>query len=361
VSRRSVVLYAAHYVTEELLADYAAMRDACAGRYDVVLLYDNFHGDFPDGEQAQDVDVHLVNPESIASLGYSPWPGMQPSEYGSPSGLRPGNTDFAVLDFFRARPGYDSYWRVEYDVRFSGDWRDFFDACSSSEADLLGTTLLRCEASPAWHWWASLGAPDGRLDPAKAIRGFFPVSRLTNRACALLDQKYREGWHGHIECVVPTALVHHGMRVEDIGGRGEFVPPGHEDRFYTNTPSDPCLHPGTFVFRPAFARPGSRRNTLWHPVRNDADGARWVRTCADRGLPVAQFRMGVMLAKGDGVAVDLPGAYFWHALAASRGHEPAAKWRDEVAALLTPSEMRTVEERLRHWMPTRPRSGGATA
>ena len=351
MTARAVVLYAAHYVTDALLADYAAMRESCAGQYDVVLLYDNFNGDFPDEGRAVDVDVHLLTPEAIASLGYAPWPGMKPIEYGSPSGLRPGNTDFAVLDFVRARPGYDFYWRVEYDVRFTGEWRAFFDACSASDADLLGTTLMRRDSSPPWHWWSSLGAPGGQLDPARTIRGFFPISRLSRRACILLDEKYRQGWHGHIECIVPTVLAHHDMGIEDIGGRGEFVPPGHEDRFYTNTPADACLHPGTFVFRPAMGAPGSQPHTLWHPVRNDEDGARWLRSCAERGLPVAQFRMGVMLAKGEGLPVDLPEAYFWHSLAAANGHEQAAKWRDEIAVLLTPRQVMTVDEQVKHWIP----------
>ena len=353
MSSKSVVLYTAHYVTDEILAEYDRMRQACAGGYDVVLLYDNFFDDFPDVAPDRRIDVHLVNPDAIQALGYAIWPGRERLEYTSPSGLRPGNWDFAILDYFHTHPGYSHYWRVEYDVRFTGDWGFFFDACATSDADLLGTTLLRHENSPPWFWWSSLGSPDGILDRTQEIRGFFPVARLSHRACVLLDQQYREGWCGHAECVMPTVLAHHGMSVEDIGGTGEFVPAGHDNRFYVNTASDDCLQPGTFVFRPALARPGSRRNTLWHPVRDEADHERWLRTLAQGGSPVAQFRIGVMCAKGHGISVDLPEAYFWHHLAASGGHESAAKWRDEIGKLLSPSDLTAVEERLGQWRPRR--------
>ena len=151
MSGRSVVLYAAHYVTDDILAEYARMRQECSDRYDVVLLYDNFYDDFPELTPDHGIDVHLVNPDAIQALGYATWPGMKRLEYGSPSGLRPGNTDFAILEFFRAHPGYACYWRVEYDVRFTGDWGFFFDTCATSEADLLGTTLLRRENSLYYH------------------------------------------------------------------------------------------------------------------------------------------------------------------------------------------------------------------
>jgi hypothetical protein len=357
---RPAILYTAHYLTDGLLADYTSMRESCAGEYDVVLLYDNFHDDFA-GASDDDIDVQLVNQDSIAALRYPSWPGREKLEYTSPSGLRPGNWDFAILDYFGTHPDRPYYWRVEYDVRFTGEWRAFFDVCAASDADLLGTTLLRRTGSPPWYWWSSLGCPTGALDDSRTARGFFPVARLSRRACALLDQQYRAGWHGHAECVMPTVLLHYGLTIEDIGGQGEFVAPGHEDRFYVNTPSDECLQPGTFVFRPSLASAGTRPNTLWHPVRDESDHERWMRRLAERGSPVAQFRVGVMSAKGHYGPPDLADAYFWHCLAASGGHAPAEKWRDEVEKLLNPEELAAVQERLQRWMSHPAAAGRSSA
>jgi hypothetical protein len=344
-----VILYTAHYLTKGVLGEYASMRHACAGRYDVVLLYDNFHRDFMAAGDDGEFDLHLVNPEAIAALGYPSWPGRKRLESTSPSGLRPGNWDFAILDYFRAHPDHPFYWRVEYDVRFTGNWREFFDECSASAADLLGTTLLRRRDSPPWYWWSSLGRPDGPLDESRTIRGFFPVARLSQRACALLHEQYSRGWYGHAECVMPTVLAHHGLTIEDLGGRGEFVAKGHEDRFYRNTYTDECLQPGTFVFRPARTEAGTEPNTLWHPVKDDGDHERWLRTLAERGSTVAQFTLGVICAKGAIRPVDLVESYFWHRLAAAGGHQPAVEWRDEVAKLMSPSEITMAEDRLRRW------------
>jgi hypothetical protein len=350
MTKLPVILYTAHYLTEELLAQYALMRQSCAGRYDVVLLYDNFHDDFAEVEHDLDVDVHLVEPRAIAGLLYPSWPGRKHLEFTSPSGLRPGNWDFAILEYFRAHPIHPYYWRVEYDVRFTGDWRHFFDTCSASQADLLGTTLLRRTDSPPWYWWSSLGRPDGPLDEASTLRGFFPIARLSNRACALLDAQYSAGWYGHAECAMPTVIAHAGLTVEDIGGRGEFVPAGHEERFYRNTPADECLRPGTFVYRPAMPQPGARPNTLWHPVKDEEDHERWLRAVAGRGSTAAQFMLGVICAKGPTGRVDLPESYFWHRIAAAGGHEAAARWRDEVARLLNPSELAEAEARSQRWL-----------
>src|SRR5262245_6920144 len=101
MSSRSVILYTAHYITDDMLANYANMRRSCSDSYDVVLLYDNFCDDFVDRGPGRDIDVHLVNRDAIEALGYSSWPGRERLEYTSPSGLRPGNWDFAILDYFR--------------------------------------------------------------------------------------------------------------------------------------------------------------------------------------------------------------------------------------------------------------------
>jgi hypothetical protein len=73
--------------------------------------------------------------------------------------------------------------------------------------------------------------------------------------------------------------------VEDIGGDGPLTPPGRRHANYLNTPSDPELSPGTFVWRPArehyfherpdeFDLPGR----LYHPVK--AGVAAWEETRA---------------------------------------------------------------------------------
>jgi hypothetical protein len=67
---------------------------------------------------------------------------------------------------------------------------------------------------------------------------------------------------------MPTLLSRAGFELEDIGGNGSFTKPGNINRFYQNTPISDSYAPGTFVFRPVRNAPGSKSNTLWHPVKS---------------------------------------------------------------------------------------------
>ena len=179
----------------------------------------------------------------------------------------PGSTDLPLLLFRQAHPGYRYYWVIEYDVRFSGSWSQFFSAFDGNTADLLGTTLTRHHDIPNWYHWGSLAVDGLGIAKGEFIRGFFPVYRMSNAALALLDRHYRNNVAGHYECLVPTLMRWAGLRIEDIGGNGEFVQPGNENRFYSNTPTRPTLGPGSFVFRPVIDGVGKEPNKLWHPVK----------------------------------------------------------------------------------------------
>jgi len=218
---------------------------------------------------------------------------------------RGGHTDLIALHFFRKNPEYAYYWFIEYDVRFSGEWCTFFTAFQDSDADLLSTSIRRASNDPNWMHWPSLHPPEGvgPLATNELLCSFMPIYRVSHRALQLIDQAYRDGWTGHCEAVWPTVLHRSGYRLEDIGGDGEFVRPGNINRFYTNTPSDRELAPGSLVFRPVRWMTGSGRNRLWHPVkplphklREDARRVwvtlkpylSWIAPAAERPLPSAE-------------------------------------------------------------------------
>jgi hypothetical protein len=183
-------------------------------------------------------------------------------------GLIYGNTVFPVLDFALTHD-YDFIWKIELDVRFAGDWKEFFDEFEPCCADLLGTTLCDYSSCPEWFWWQTLKHQGAPISENQRLRGFFPVLRLSKRACGILEEAYSQGWEGHYECVVPTVLRIRACSMEDIGGNGAYVPEGRKKRFYTNTPEDAYLWPGTFLWR--VPRRCVRRFTvrpkhLYHPV-----------------------------------------------------------------------------------------------
>jgi len=182
---------------------------------------------------------------------------------------RGGHTDLIALHFFKSHPQFERYWFIEYDVRFSGDWRDFFLAFEDNDADFLSASIRRASNDPRWMHWPTLHPPAsvGPLPIDERLCSFMPILRISRRGLQVIDQAYREGWAGHCEASWPTILNRAGCRLEDFGGDGEFVRPENRNRFYTNTPSDQDLAPGSLVFRPVRFVAGFRRNRLWHPVK----------------------------------------------------------------------------------------------
>ena len=84
-------------------------------------------------------------------------------------------------------------------------------------------------------------------------------------------------WAGHYEFLLPTIARAGGLKVADLGGNGPFVASGLAGRNYRNTPNDPDLGPGSFIFRPArdayFAEAPEQfdmPNLLYHPIKVSA-------------------------------------------------------------------------------------------
>lgn len=202
---------------------------------------------------------------------------------------RGGHTDLIALHAFRAHPGYDRYWAIEYDVRFSGPWSRFLGAFEDDPADLLTAAVLRRRDDPGWYNWPSLSAPVA-LDDEGTLRAFLPIFRASARLVEAVDQAYRQGWAGHCEATWGTIALAHGLEVVDLGGEGEFTPERYRGRFYLNCPKQVHLAPGTLVFKPALYRMGRRPDMLWHPVKPFF----W-RAEAKEGLRDIKRRAGVIV------------------------------------------------------------------
>jgi hypothetical protein len=159
-------------------------------------------------------------------------------------------------------------WAMEYDVDYSGHWSELFRRFAANRADLLTTTLLPRERCRDWALWGTAQAPR-EVEPSQWFRSFSPIMRLSRRlAAAYVQATNTADWAGHYEFTVPTIARHTGLRVEDIAHVGKPPP------VYHNTPADPTLSPGTFVWRPPrgayfHQRPSDfpQRNRLYHPIK----------------------------------------------------------------------------------------------
>ena len=205
-------------------------------------------------------NLFIVSRQNMLDLGF---PMIGPEIY-------PGSTHFPLFNFLISKHDFDHYWLIEYDVRFSGDWRYFFQECTSLQEDFLSPHLYYWQEEPAWYLWDSLTHPEKTIPLERRLRCFHPVMRISRQALQALMKTHQEGWRGHGELLIPTLLHEQGFTMADFGGTGSFVPPGWENKFYASASPDPGgkLEKGTFRFRPSFIRAGREKNKLYHPVKS---------------------------------------------------------------------------------------------
>jgi hypothetical protein len=253
------IMLVAHYLKDKVAEHLSTLQKDCAGKYDVWLVYDNSRKDYDPSLVDEDTRTFLSNVQSISQKYFM-------TSCGKRGGLYGGNVTFLILEFYRKHPNYEYYWRIEYDMRFNGNWADLFDYFKDNNTDLLTTTLFRYIFRPDWTWWHSLKTPC-YIRKRDKIRGFLPIARISKHACELLYRKFGQQWKGHEEVVVPTLLNHYRLSIEDIGGEGEFVHPENKTRFYINTPDKAGLAPGTMVCPPCAPDMPMLPGKLYHAIK----------------------------------------------------------------------------------------------
>jgi uncharacterized protein len=90
--------------------------------------------------------------------------------------------------------------------------------------------------------------------------------------------------------------------------------------------------------------------------KDSEQAALWHRKAAEQGDVEAQHALGSDYALGDGVPKDYVQAHMWFNLAASRASDAEvrkemAKFRDIVAAKMTPAQIAEVQRLASEWVP----------
>ena len=111
----------------------------------------------PVPERVQRYAHHVVRTPELRQLPY-------PVKAGAPdwdlwSG---GHTDLIPMHYWRAHPGHDRYWMIEYDVRFSGPWRRFFAMFEEDDSDLLAPISAAAATAPNGSTGLCSPRPTGR-------------------------------------------------------------------------------------------------------------------------------------------------------------------------------------------------------
>ena len=255
------VLFVSHLINKRYLERYLKLRDDLKDRYNVYWLFQADTG--VSGELLYNHGVNVVEftLDELNDLNYSPI-----GEH-----LIPGNAHFIMEYFYHLHSEYQNYWFVEYDVVFTGKWSDLMDAFADNDADFLSSHIeRRNKQNEQWAWWPTLSfSCEDTVPEENQIKSFNPVYRISNHALHFLDEyMQRDGNQGHFETSMPTALYNNGFRIEDFGGKGEFVMQGYYNRFYIQANG---INNGTMrwcpVYQPDDVDPLQSPNKLFHPVK----------------------------------------------------------------------------------------------
>ena len=77
------------------------------------------------------------------------------------------------------------------------------------------------------------------------------------------------------------------------------------------------------------------------------EAVRWYRLAAVQGHAAGQYNLGLMYREGLGVTQDHVRAYMWLDLSSTGGHPDGTKWRDMVAAKMTPQQIEEAQKMAR--------------
>ncbi len=87
-------------------------------------------------------------------------------------------------------------------------------------------------------------------------------------------------------------------------------------------------------------------------AKDNTEAVKWFRMAAEQGFAEAQYDLAVMYAMGQGVDKDFVQAHKWFNLAAEQGDSEAQKDRDEVAKMMTPTQIEEALRLAKEWKPT---------
>ena len=245
---KQAVLYLTNKSNEWTLSSFHALDQSLQGKADVYFAYHQ-QGDVLPVSLQNIENLFVFTSDVLNELGYTP------IEKGK---LVPGSNHFPLLKFFKENQCYDYYWLVEDDVRFSGEWKDFFGSFASCTSDFLSSVIETKAENPTWYWWTSLKTGNEVIAEEKLLKSFNPIYRLSSQALVCIDAHLRIGWMGHYEVLLPTLLYNKGFLLEDFGGEGIFGRPENNAKFYDDT-----------SMRIAPVLPDDRKNYLFHPVKEE--------------------------------------------------------------------------------------------
>jgi len=261
-------------ISQNIVNEFKHISKGSEGIGEAYMLYDDKNIDIP--KEVKKHKYFCFNKEEISDLNYPIVnDAKRIADVPSQNSLRKSNFQLSILKFFIENRDYDYYWYIEYDVRYSGKWRDFFDYFNNDK-DLITSHIRSYDEEPKWPFWY-LEHPNLSIPDLKRIRSFNPVMRISNKALTYLHESLMDGWIGHLEVLIPTLLHKNGFELEDFGGSGKFCEKENINRNYLGSSNNTYgrLFHGTLRYKPHPIYLGLRKNKLYHPIKPAKDTVKY--------------------------------------------------------------------------------------
>jgi len=81
--------------------------------------------------------------------------------------------------------------------------------------------------------------------------------------------------------------------------------------------------------------------------QSDSEALQWYERAAEQGEPRAQYNLGLMHLNGQGLPPDLVTAYYWVSLSASHGNQPAMDAREYISEKMSVEQIAEGKRRVR--------------
>ena len=160
--------YYTHYCSDAVMKEFLLVRDALPENFDLVVSGYNPETFALDRFRDSGAEAILFSRQDLETLPYKEK--LRNANWATTR----GSGDLVPCAVFRKRPYYDYYWFLEYDVRFSGKWRDILALLSETSADLLCVHINKYADKENWSQWDTIKSSGSEIDKKVLLGGFMP-------------------------------------------------------------------------------------------------------------------------------------------------------------------------------------------
>lgn len=252
---KTAILYVTHLYNDAIEVHLQKLHKEVK---DIETLYVVYQNDNVQIGMPECVQSHTFTIRDLNKLNYTPW-GCT---------IMDGNFHFVLLDFYLKHPDYDYYWLVEYDVRFNGNWRDFFSFFHDKDEDFFAAHVETKEDNPDWIRWNEIELKNIPLNDSALLKSFNPICRFSNRTLSLLHSRCLLGDRGHNELLMPTLFKYIKLKIADFGGTGCYIYKEHPNLFYMYDTEDEANDKCTLrCYPPHYISTMKIPNMIYRPIK----------------------------------------------------------------------------------------------